>query len=116
MFDHGQIAVRLRAPLVSDPYSATPTRRDWTAAVPAAIPGMAVDPGTSVETSTVNRDQITTSPTLMWWGDNPPDIAASDRVRIAGVTWEVVGNRSDYRHPMTGWAAGSTWPLRRVEG
>ena len=35
---------------------------------------------------------------------------------VNGVTWEVVGNRSDYLNPFTGWQAGSTWPLRRVEG
>ena len=116
MFPFGQTVTRLRAPLVSDPYSQQVTRRDWTSAAELAIDNLAVDPGTSSETSTVNRDQITTTPTLLWSGDNPPDIVASDRVRLGGVTWEVVGNRSDYRHPMTGWAAGSTWPLRRVEG
>lgn len=114
MFTFGVTVTRLRAPLAVDAYSGAATSRDWTAAVSLSSEGFAVDPGGSVEASTVNREQITTTPTLM--GPYGADVAASDRVLVNGVTWEVVGNRSDYLNPFTGWQAGSTWPLRRVEG
>lgn len=117
MFAFGQTLIRLRAPLVADDYSAEPTLRDWSTAAETPIDGLGVDPGGSVETSTVNREQIITRPQLLWQGDGAPDVQASDRFRDAtGAVWEVVGHRSDWRHPMTGWVAGSTWPLERVEG
>ena len=115
MFDHGETVIRLRAPLVADPYSGQATERDWPNATSVALEGFAIDPGTSVEVSTANRTQITTTPTL--YGPYGADVLASDRVRDeSGTTWEVVGNRSDWRNPFTGWLAGASWPLKRVEG
>ena len=114
VFAYSETITRLRAPLVADAYSAASTRRDWAGASSVALEGFALDPGGSSEASTVNREQITTSPTLI--GPYGADVLASDRVTIRGVTWEVVGNRADYLNPFTGWQAGSTWPLRRVEG
>lgn len=116
MFAFGQTITRLRAPLVADDYSSEATRRDWDAAAEEPIEGFAIDPGTSVETSTVNRDQVATAPTLLYLGAPAPDIVATDRLVLAGVTWEVTGNRADWNSPFTGWQAGSSWTLRRVEG
>ena len=117
MFAAGQTLVRLRAPLVADAYSAQATALDWTHAVETSIAGFGLDPGGSVESSGVNREQITTRPTLYWLGSDAPDVVASDRLRdAAGAVWEVVGNRADWRNPLTGWVGGSSWPLERVEG
>jgi hypothetical protein len=116
MFAFGQTVTRLRAPLVADVYSAQSTKRDWVNAASVAIAGFAIDPGGSVEFNTVNRRQITTTPTLYFQGSASPDILASDRVTANGVTWEVVGNVADWRSPFTGWAPGFVWPLQRVEG
>ena len=117
MLAFGESITRLRAPLAPSAYNPAATQRDWAAATRTRLPaGFGIDPGTSVETDTVNRQQITTTPTLIWMGASPPDVTYADRVQQAGVTWEVIGHRSDYRHPMTGWVAGSTWPLQRSEG
>lgn len=115
MFPFGEPVTRLRAPLVADDYSSHATRRDWSDATSVTMGGgFAIDPGTSTESHTVNREQVTTTPTL--YGPSV-DIVASDRVRDArGVVWEVTGNRSDWRSPFTGWQPGSSWPLQRVEG
>lgn len=115
MFGFGQIIVRVRAPRIQDEYSNAATRPDWAHAVETRMSGFAIAPGASVETQTVNREQVVTDPTL--YGPLGADIVATDRVRDAyGTTWEVVGNRSDWRSPFSGWEAGATWPLRRVEG
>lgn len=113
----GQKITRLRAPLVEDDYSTTANTRDWSNATSVTLPGFAIDPGTSSETHTANREQVTTTPTLYFLGAPAPDIFATDRVRDAsGTEWDVAGNRADWTNPFTGWRAGSVWPLRRVEG
>lgn len=115
MFPFGETIIRIRAPRTPDAYNpAGPGVPDWSAAVETSLDGFAVDPGGSTEAATVNREQITTSPTL--YGPFGADVVASDRVRVRGVTWEVAGNRADWRNPFTGWEAGSSWPLRAVEG
>ena len=115
MFAAGQTLVRLRAPLAADAYG--DQVRNWSAAAETVIAGFSVDPGGSVESSTVNREQIVTRPTLYWLGADAPDVVASDRLRDpAGAVWEVAGNRADWTNPFTGWVGGSTWPLSRVEG
>jgi hypothetical protein len=113
-FAHGEMIERLRAPLVSDPYSGQPTTRDWANATSATLEGFALDPGGSQETRTVSREQITTTPTL--YGPYGADLVAADRVVVRGVTWEISGNAADWRSPFTGWTPGSVWPLTRVEG
>lgn len=116
-FPHGQTLTRLRAPLVSDPYSSAATRRDWATATETQIDGFGLDPGGSVVTDTVNRTQITTAPTLIWLGEDVPDIQPEDRMRdSAGRVWRVTGHPSRPIHPWTGWQPGATWPLELGEG
>lgn len=106
---------RLRAPLIADAYSTTPKRRDWDHAAPTELTGFAIDPGQTAEVATANRTQITTTPTL--YGPYGADILPSDRIRTSvGVEWEVAGRRLDWQNPFSGEPAGSTWPLKRVEG
>lgn len=118
MFSAGQTITRLRAPLTTSVYNpGAPGVRNWAAASSARLEGFAIDPGGSYETASVNREQVTTTPTLYFSGGPAPDIIATDRVRdAAGVEWDVMGNRTDWRNPYTGWQAGSVWPLKRVEG
>lgn len=117
MFPNGQTFVRLRAPLVGDPYSSASTRRDWPHATETTIPGFGFDQGGSVVTDTVNRTQITTSPTLIWWGADIPDVTVDDRMRGPDDrVWHVTGHPNAPVHPMTGWAPGATWTLELVEG
>lgn len=115
LFAHGVTVTRLRAPLVADPYSGAATKRDWSAAVSVSIEGCAVAPGGSSEVQGVNREQVTTEPTL--YAPYGADVLPWDRILDPdGVTWEVVARGGDWRSPFTGWEAGSVFPLRRVEG
>lgn len=103
MSTSGQV-VRLRAPLIVDPYSQLPTKRDWTDPARQPLDGFMVDPGGSVETDLVNRTQIVTTPKL--YGPFDADIEASDRVEAAGVVYEVDG------HARVGKAALAGRPAR----
>lgn len=117
MLRFGQRFVRLRAPLIADPYSAADTRRDWDHPETFPIDGLGFDPGGSVVTDLVNRSQVVTSPTLFWVGDDVPDITVDDRLRGPdGSVWHVTGHPSVPVHPWTGWAPGASWPIEKVEG
>jgi len=114
-FPYGQTFVRLRAPLIADDY--TDLQHDWPHAVETSIDGFGFDPGGSVVTDTVNQTQTVTTPTLIWVGDDVPDIQPEDRLRDpAGRVWHVTGNASQPVNPWTGWAPGAYWPLELVEG
>lgn len=114
MFDYGETVTRLRAPLVTDPYSGTATKRDWTAAACLPIPDCAVDPGQSSGAPTVNRESVTTTPTL--YAPFGADVLEGDRIVSTTCTWDVDGHGAQWRSPFTGWAPGSAFPLRRTDG
>ena len=115
MFTFGVTVARLRAPLAADPYSGEATARDWASAASVSIVGCAIDPGGSSETRTVNREQITTTPTL--YAPYGSDVLPSDRITDpAGKTWEVDGYGGQWRSPFTGTEFGDAFPLRLVEG
>ena len=114
-FGSGVTVTRLRAPLASDAYSGAATVRNWAAAASTAIAGCAIDPGGSVEVRSVNRETVTTTPTL--YAPFSADVLPSDRVTDPdGVTWEVTGRGARWRSPFTGSEFGSVFPLRLVEG
>ena len=114
MFTFGVTVTRLRAPLAADPYSGEATARDWANATSASIVGCAIDPGGSSEVHTVNREQITTTPTL--YAPYGSDILPADRIVASGVTWEVDGRGGQWMSPFTGTEFGAAFPLRLVEG
>lgn len=117
MFAFGETFTRLRAPLATDAYSGLPTGHDWPNATETPIDGFGFDPGGSVLTDTVNRTQVTTTPTLIWSGSDVPDVQIGDRMRGPdGVVWQITGHPAIPQHPMTGWRPGATWPLELVEG
>lgn len=114
MFACGETVTRLRAPLVSDPYSGTTTKRNWAAATGLTIAGCAVDPGQSSETPTVNREAVSTTPTL--YAPYGSGVLAGDRIVAASGTWDVDGHGAAWSSPFTGWQPGSVFPLRRTDG
>lgn len=114
MFPYGETVTRLRAPLAADPYSGANTRRNWAQAASLTVPGCAVDPGGSVESRTVNREPIVTTPTL--YAPFGADVLAGDRIVSATGTWDVEGHGADWASPFTGWQPGSVFPLRRADG
>ena len=44
------------------------------------------------------------------------DIEPDDQVEVDGVLYEVDGQPGDWANPLTGWEAGTTVALTRVEG
>lgn len=114
MLAFGITVTRLRAPLAADPYSGEATARDWANAASASIMGCAINPGESSESRTVNREQITTSPTL--YAPFGSDVLPSDRIVAEGVTWEVDGRGGQWRSPFTGTEFGAAFPMHLVEG
>jgi hypothetical protein len=60
------------------------------------------------------RDTITTQPTV--YLPTGTAITAIDKVIVRGVTYDVDGEPSDWRHPLTGWQAGVAVKLQVVTG
>lgn len=114
MFSYGETVTRLRAPLVADPYSGAATKRDWSAATSLLIAGCAVSPGQSDETQAVNREPVTTTPTL--YAPFDADVLVGDRIVATSGTWDVDGHGARWSSPFTGWQPGSVFQLRRVDG
>lgn len=98
MFPYGETVVRLRAPLVADPYSGAATKRDWSAAASLPIADCVVDPGGSL------------------YGPYDADVIEGDRIVSASGTWDVQGHGAHWVSPFTGWQPGAVWPLRRSDG
>lgn len=115
---------RLRATMLTDPYSGLPTREDWTAPQPVDLPGYLAGWQTSTETSTVNRDELASQARLIRPGGVPMiEVLTTDRIRALGHDWDVTS------HPMTeeyvdllgvgligGPDAGTIWNLTLREG
>lgn len=114
MFAYGETVTRLRAPLISDPYSGSATKRDWANAAARSIDDCAVDPGGSVETRTVNREPVVTTPTL--YAPFDADVLTGDRIVSASGKWDVEGRGARWRSPFTDWRPGSAFALRRADG
>ena len=104
MFTYGETVTRLRPQLAPDPYSGE-DRPDWT--LPPAsedIPGWGVDDSKSEEPVEVGRTPVVTD--FVLYRDDVADVLPGDRVIVRGVTCEVQGRPTTWRHPMTGWDAG----------
>lgn len=115
MFTHGQTWQRLRRKTVVDRYSREETLADWTDPDTEPIDGCGFAPGTSEEFPEVDREQLHTVGTL--YVTYQADITAGDRMKAPdGEDWQVIGDRADWRNPLTGWTAGSVVRLKRVRG
>lgn len=117
-FTYGETVVRLRAPLVPDPYTGENTRVDWddedNPPAELDIPGCLFDPGGSTEPSEVGRESVVTKPTV--YAPFGADVLAGDRVVVRGRVWQINGDPAEWRNPFTGWEPGLVLNLMAVDG
>lgn len=111
---HGETVTRIRRQLTLDPYSQEMTQGSWEGAGELPIPGCAVAPSSSVEQSSDDRQMVITSMSL--YCAQGSDVLPADRIRARSGLWEVTGHDLAWINPFTGWAPGSEFQLRRVEG
>lgn len=83
--------------------------------VEIVIPGAAFDPGGSVEPVEIGRASVVTTPKL-YFRDSVPDVISTDRLRVRGVTYSVVGKPAIWVNLFTSIAAGMVVELLAVEG
>lgn len=115
MFDYGETVTRLRAVEVTDEFSVSGKREDWTTPNERSIPGCGIVPVSSSEAPTTDRAELLTLRTLT--APHGSDILHTDRIRTAdGLVWTIDGHPSDPTHPMTGWQPGMVVALRLKEG
>lgn len=114
LFPHGETVTRLRAAIVTDPYSDEESAEDWASPTSLDIEGCAFNPGQSSEPLQQARNAVITRPEVY----APPgaDILSGDRLVVRGDTYEVQGRPQDWRSPFTGWEPGLVVPLELVEG
>lgn len=68
------------------------TKLDWSNPDEDATDGWLFDPGGTSMPNEVDRQPITTRPTLYREGPPVPDVKRRDRMVVAGVTYDVVGD------------------------
>lgn len=107
----GELVVRLRAGTTVDPYSSEPAL-DWSAPSELTMRAL-VGGGGSVEPVEVARSAVSSDLDVFF--ESGADLRASDRVRVRGLVYEVMGDPFDWR-PMLVPPWGLVAKLRRVEG
>ncbi|VXB24884.1 conserved hypothetical protein [Arthrobacter sp. 9V] len=111
---NGQAVTRQRAPFVNDPYSGESTERDWDNPDELEIEGVAIGPSSSVESTTENRQTVTTSMSI--YGPPDMDVEPADRIVARSGVWEVTGENAAWLNAFTGWRPGDEFPIRKVKG
>lgn len=118
MFAHGETVVRLRAPMVFDPYSATDTLAEWDDEdnPPSELPlhGVGVADGGSIEPEQDARNSVESDFDVIVAAGT--DVLPTDRLRIRGLVCEVQGRPFDWLNPFTGWQPGMVVKAKIVEG
>lgn len=79
------------------------------------IDGAAFDPGGSLEPVEVGRTAVVTTPKC-YWRDEIPDIVSTDRLRVRGAVYQVIGKPAAWVSPYTGTTKGLVVELRDPEG
>lgn len=110
----GQTVVRERRRLVMDPYSNEATQADWSDPLELVLEGVAIAPSSSIEPLAVDRRQVVTQMSIYCGADE--DILEGDRIRDGSVRWEVEGEVANWKNPLTGWAPGAEFRIRKVVG
>lgn len=107
----GETVTKLTATTTTDAYNNVV--HDWSNPTEEDIPGAGFDPGTMNEDLN-GRTAVIVHPTLYL----PPGqtVAATNRVRVRGLDYEVVGEVAEWVNPFTGEHPGGTLSLKRVEG
>jgi hypothetical protein len=111
---NGETVARQRAPLIEDPYSGEATQRDWSNPDELAIHGVAIGPSSSVESTTENRQAVTTNMSI--YGPPDMDVQPADRIVARSGVWEVTGENAAWMNAFTGWRPGDEFPIRKVTG
>ena len=112
-FPHGETVTRIRA-------GASPSLDPYGDPLPGAdaetdLPGAAFDPGGSLEPVEVGRAQTVTTPKVYFYRSSP-DVVSTDRLRVRGLTYQVIGRPALWVSPYTLTTAGLVVELKLVEG
>jgi SPP1 family predicted phage head-tail adaptor len=89
-----------------DPIPSTETRK--------VIAGAFVGPRESNDLSDAGRVGVIVG--LSLFAPYDADIVKTDEIEVDGVRFTIDGEVGRWRHPLTGWEAGLTAALERVEG
>jgi hypothetical protein len=111
---HNDTIIRLRAPLVNDPYG-NPVW-DWDNATSTPLAGWRVQPmqGSRVSAAeTIPREGLERGRRL--FGPYDADVLTTDRIEWDGVVWSIDGDVDRWRSP-TGALAHAEIILTRMEG
>lgn len=112
-FPHGETVTILTPTQVADPYSGE-TSDDWSAPTETDVYGVAVEPRPSSEPTQDARNAVTSGFTLYL----PPGTAVTptNRVRVRGNDYGVLGEPAEWRNPFTGWTPGLVVQVGRTAG
>lgn len=110
----GQTVIRERRRLTPDPYSQEATLADWSEPLELTLEGVAIAPSSSVESTAVDRNPVVTQMSIYCGPDE--DILAGDRIRDGETLWDVQGEVANWKNPLTGWAPGAEFRIKRVAG
>lgn len=102
-----ETVVRLRREQTGEDRYGNPVFED----VESSLPGALFAPRGVIPSPEPGREPVVVEPTLYWLLDWP-DVVASDRLRVRGVTYEVQSRPADWRGDITG---GLTVMLRETE-
>lgn len=114
MFTQGEPVVFQRAGERLDPYSQTTRRDDWANPETTLTASAGVEPVSSTEPAAVDRSAVITR--LRLYLDGVLDIDPAWRCIVRGLTCRVTGRPAQWRHPMTGWSAGTVVEVDAVDG
>lgn len=101
-FEHGEQFVRLRAGVVTDPYSGDPIGEDWKNPDEEPIDGAYFSSQSSTDSDGEVRRQTATGKQLII-PDPDADVRRGDRIRQGTRTWTVEGFPEADKNPFTGW-------------
>ena len=88
---------------------------DWSAPVEVAtIRGVGVEPRPAGESFTEDRNAVTSGFTLYMPAGS--SLKATQRVRVRGSVWSVLGSPAEWRNPFTGWEPGVVVQVGRTDG
>ena len=107
----GETVGRLRA--------GAPTTDEYGTPIPGVevevpITGAAFAPGGSTEPAQTGMARVVITPTL-YFHHSWPDIISSDRIRVRGLIYSVIGQPPDWRSPFVAGEGGLVVELKAVE-
>lgn len=112
---HGETITRQRGSAILDPYSGEETDISWDDPNELPIEDVAVEPLASFEVRP-DGTRVRVEFDVRLYLPYQADIRPLDRAVVRGVTYDVHGERSDWRNPYTGDEPGSTVICKKVDG